>query len=152
MSDDFIVGKQRRTIEDQIVERFEQVNFKQKQHAYLEDDAFWDFVFSWYELVKYYERVRDTAIGAHMLELYQQCRQVFHVAVTDSTLHERRRDKASDAIYQMTYYVDRMLKQAERNGIEKASEKRDAVGDTSWTGKPDTDADDSADDTRSSMN
>ncbi|MGJ3239647.1 MAG: hypothetical protein ACFE0Q_13135 [Anaerolineae bacterium] len=44
-----------------------------------------------------------------------------------------------------------MLRQAERNGIEKASEKRDAVGDTSWTCKPNIN-EDSADDARSSMN
>ena len=110
--------------------------------AYLEDEDFWDFVFSWYQLVKYYEDVRDTAIGAHMLDLYRECRQVFHGAATDKQLHERRRDKAADAIYQMTYYVDRFLKQAERNGIEKEAEKRDAVGDLSWTKQQDDRQDD----------
>ncbi|MGB7339336.1 MAG: hypothetical protein WBC91_10630 [Phototrophicaceae bacterium] len=142
MSDDFIVGKRRRKIEDAIVAQFRKVNFKQKHHAYLEDEDFWDFVFSWYQLVKYYEDVRDTAIGAHMLDLYRECRQVFHGAATDKQLHERRRDKAADAIYQMTYYVDRFLKQAERNGIEKEAEKRDAVGDLSWTKQQDDRQDD----------
>lgn len=141
-NDDFIVGKKRRQLEDRIVAQFDKVDFKQKKHAYLEDDAFWDFVFGWYELVKYYERVRDTAIGAHMLDLYRQCGQVFQAAAQDMSLPERRRDKAADALYQMTYYVDRMIRQAQRNGVEKAADKRDAIGDTSWTGKPLHDASD----------
>ncbi|MEL6306539.1 MAG: hypothetical protein AAFN11_05695 [Chloroflexota bacterium] len=135
-NDDFIVGKKRRQLEDAIVAQFDKVDFKQKKHAYLEDEDFWDFVFGWYELVKYYERVQDTAIGAHMLDLYRQCGQVFRVAAQDMSLPERRRDKAADALYQMTYYVDRMIRQAQRNGVEKAADKRDAIGDTSWTGKP----------------
>lgn len=134
-NDDFIVGKKRRKIEDAIVAQFRKVDFKQENCAYLEDEDFWDFVFGWYDLVKYYEAVPDTAIGAHMLDLYRQCGQVFRRAAQDSSLPERRRDKAADAIYQMTYYVDRMIRQAERNGIQKEADKRDAVGDTSWTGK-----------------
>lgn len=135
MSDDFIVGKRRRKIEDEIVAQFRKVNFKQKHDAYLEDNNFWDFVFSWYQLVKYYEEVRDTAIGAHMLDLYRECVQVFRDVASNSKLHERRRDKAKDAIYQMTYYVDRMLRQAERNGIQIEAEKKRAIGDLSWADK-----------------
>lgn len=128
MNDDFQVGKQRREIEDSIVARFDVVNFKQKKHAYLEDEVFWDFVFSWYELVRYYEFSQDATVGAHMLDLYTQCVQVFRAAASDRKLRERRRDKAADAIYQMTYYVDRLLKQAERNGIERES----ALGNLDW--------------------
>lgn len=139
MSDDLLIGKKRRSIEDKIVERFRAVNFKQKHHAYLEDDCFWDFVFSWYELVKYYEESRDTAIGAHMLDLFTQCGQLFRIAAADDTLRERRRDKAADALYQITYYVDRMIRQAERNGVENESARNSAVGDLSWNedDKPD---------------
>lgn len=129
---DFNVGKQRREIEDEIVALFDAVNFKQKKHAYLEDEAFWDFVFSWYELVRYYELSDDSTVGAHMLELYAQCGRVFRVAAHDPSLRERRRDKAADALYQMTYYVDRMLKQAERNGIEREA----AVGNLDWATPP----------------
>lgn len=142
MSDNFIVGKRRRKIEDSIISRFRKINFKQKNHAYLEDDDFWDFVFSWYELVKYYEDVRDTAIGAQMLDLYRECRQVFTSVASDKKLHERRRDKASDAIYQMTYYVDRMLNQAERNGIKNEAEQREGIGDLSWAKQDDDRQDD----------
>lgn len=133
MSEDFVIGKQRRAIEDEIVANFRKVDFYQHKHAYLEDDVFWDFVFSWYQLVKYYEATTDTAIGAHMLELYQQCRLKFHEAATDNTLKERRRDKANDAIYQMTYYLDRMIRQAERNGIE--NERDNPTGTINWNDK-----------------
>lgn len=136
--DDITPGKQRHAIEDSIVEQFQQVDFTQSNHAYLEDDDFWDFVFSWYQLVRYYELSRDTAIGAHMLDLFQQCGHKFRQAATDSSLRERRRDKAADAIRQMTYYVDRMIKEAERNG--KAKDK--AVGNLDWAENDDTPDDD----------
>ncbi|MEO1289201.1 MAG: hypothetical protein AAFV93_15665 [Chloroflexota bacterium] len=50
-------------------------------------------------------------------------------------MHERRRDKANDALYQMTYYLDRILRQIERNGIEIEAEEKRAIGDISWTQK-----------------
>jgi hypothetical protein len=115
MPDDFNPGTKRRRIEDRIVEQFRQVDFRQRQHRYLEDDDFWDFVFSWYDLVRYYEVSRDHAIGAHMLELFAQCRVKFHQAATDRSLNDERRSKATEAIRQITYYVDRMLKEAGRN-------------------------------------
>lgn len=128
MSNDFIVGKERRRIEDTIIQRFEQVNFNQKKHAYLEEDHFWDFVFSWYELAHYYERSDDTTIGMHMLELYARCGTRFKEAAHDRKLKENRRDKAADALYQITYYVNQMIIQAERNGVEKEAR----YGDLAW--------------------
>lgn len=139
MNKHFNTGQRRRQIEDAIVAQFRKVDFKQKRHAYLDDDAFWDFVFSWYELVRYYEQSNDTAIGAHMLDLYAQCGHKFKEVAADARLHERRRDKAADALYQMTYYVDRLIKQAERNGLDQARAQDDAVGTISWTVKPDDD-------------
>lgn len=132
MSDEFNTGVQRRRIEDSIVERFRQVDFNQKKHAYLEEDHFWDFVFSWYELARYYELSGDTAVGAHMLELFAQCGQKFREAATDRDLRERRRDKAADALYQITYYVNQMMTQVQRNAIEKES----AVGEINWKDAP----------------
>jgi len=128
VNDDFIVGKERRRIEDSIIKRFEQVDFNQRKHAYLEEEHFWDFVFSWYELAHYYERSEDTTIGAHMLELFAQCGHRFKAAAHDRQLKERRRDKAADALYQLTYYVNQMIIQAERNGLEKEAR----YGDINW--------------------
>ena len=136
MSNHFIVGKRRREIEDKIVGQFRRINFKQKHHSYLDDDDFWDFVFSWYELVKYYDDVRDSTIGAHMLDLYKECRQHFQSVILNRKLSERRRDKASNALYQMTYYVDRIIRQAERNGIEIEREQKKAIGDLDWAETP----------------
>lgn len=136
MSQAFNPGTQRRQIEDAIVAHYEKVNFQQKKHAYLEDETFWDFVFSWYELVHYYENHQDTAIGAHMLELYAHCGRMFKSAAQDRALRERRRDKAADALYQMTYYVNRMLHQAERNGIEAESDS--PSGSINWRDDDDT--------------
>lgn len=134
MSDDFVVGKKRRAIEDRIIKQFYTIDFKQAQHAYLEESKFEDFVFSWYDLVKYYEDSEDTAIGANMVELYQACHQIFQIAAQDVSIRERRRDKANDALYQISYYFNRMILQAERNGIEK--EEHNPTGKINWKKPP----------------
>jgi hypothetical protein len=128
MSDGFRIGKQRRFIEDSIVVRFRQVDFQEQQHGYLEKEPFWDYVFSWYELVKYYEESGDNTLGAHMLDLFAQCSHLFRQAASDPRLSERRRDKAADALYQITYYVNQIAIQVRRNGLEQES----ATGDIAW--------------------
>ncbi len=128
MDDNFNPGVQRRKIEDGIIKRFESIDFKQQQHLYLEDERFWDFVFSWYDLAHYYEESADNALGAPMLELYTLCVDFLRIAAQDKRIPERRRDKASDAIFQLSYYVNQMTFQARRNGIERQS----SVGDINW--------------------
>lgn len=118
MAEGFMVGRERRRIEDSIMERFQQVRFQQPQQAYLEDEALWDFVFSWYELVKYYEDSGDNTLGAHLLDLFAECSQRFRSAAGDSRLPERRRDKAADALYQITYHMNQIALQVQRNGLE----------------------------------
>ncbi len=124
----FDPGVKRRQIEDSIVARFRQVDLDQPDHDYLEDEAFWDFVFSWYELVRYYENHADTSVGAHMLDLFARCGTLFRAAATDRNLRERQRDKAADALYQITYYVNQMLIQVERNALSAD----DPVGSIGW--------------------
>lgn len=126
--DEFFIGKQRRTIEDKIVANFRRVDFSQKQHGYLEQELFWDFVFSWYELARYYEESGDNTLGAHMLELFAQCRERFQIAASDRRISERRRDKAADALYQLTYYVNQIATQVQRNGLAQ----REKYGTISW--------------------
>lgn len=120
----FDPGVQRRRIEDQIIARFREVDFSQKQHGYLEDETFWDYIFAWYDLVKYYDEGQDTAIGQNMLQLYGECVSLLQVAITDSRLRERRRDRAANAIYQMNYYLNQIVIHAERN----AQDNEDSIG------------------------
>lgn len=128
MDEHFNAGVKRRAIEDGILRRFAQIDFQRQQHLYLEDEQFWDFIFSWYELAHYYEESGDNTLGAPMLELYTRCVDLFRRAAQDKRIPERRRDKATDAIFQMSYYVNQMTFQARRNGIERES----SVGDIQW--------------------
>lgn len=134
MNDEFMAGRERRQIEDKIMARFHQVDFNVKHHAYLEDDTFWDFVFSWYELVKYYEDSGDNTLGAHMLQLFADCTLLFRRAASDGRLSERRRDKAADALYQITYYVNQMAIQVRRNGLDQ----HDSIGEINWKSQDET--------------
>ncbi|MCU0481698.1 MAG: hypothetical protein MUE54_10880 [Anaerolineae bacterium] len=99
----------RRKVEDEIIASFRRVNFNQKKHAYLEDEIFWDYIFAWHELVKYYEMYYDTALGQNMLQLYQECIEKIAQAVNDTKLHDRRRDRASMAIYQLNFYMTQIV-------------------------------------------
>jgi hypothetical protein len=130
----FIIGIQRHKIEDRIGERFDAIDFDQPKHEYLENEGFWDFVFSWYEIVRYYELSRDATIGAHMLTLFEHCRRMLYRAAQDRNVPQRRRSKANDALHQITYYVDRMITQAERNGIRQAhrGDVNDVEGRINW--------------------
>lgn len=133
----FIVGIQRQKLEDQIVARYEAIDFNQAQHAYLENESFWDFIFGWYELVRYYELSRDSTIGVHMLQLFTHCERRLRQAAHNRSLNERRRDRATDAIHQMTYYVNRMIEQAQRNGLANSKRQPDAPeGRIAWAEHP----------------
>jgi hypothetical protein len=126
----FNLGLKRRQIEDAIVEKFRKVDFRKKQHGWLEDEVFWNFVFSWYDLAKYYEDHQDdTAIGAHMIDLYMDCVKRFQEAATDRSIRERRRDKAADALYQINYYVNQMMLNVNRN----ATAEDDSAGQINWS-------------------
>lgn len=114
----------RRKIEDDIIACFERVNFDQRKHAYLEDEIFWDYIFSWYNLVKYYEDHFDTAIGQNMIQLYRACIEKFAQAIHDESLHERRRDRAHIAIYQLNFYMTQIVASLERH----ANTPDDAIG------------------------
>lgn len=119
MDDSFRLGKQRRRIEDSLVQRFQQIPFQHKHYAYLDDERVWDFVFSWYELVQYYETSGDNTLGAPLLALFTECSARFRMAASDARLPERRRDKAADALYQITYQMNQIALQVQRNGLEQ---------------------------------
>lgn len=125
---DFILGLRRRKIEDDIVSRYEKVNFEQNHCLWLEDKDFWDYVFSWYELAKYYDDTLDTAVGVHMLDLYMANVTLFRTAAVDRSLPERRRDKAADALYQINYYVNQMMNCVHRN----SQYTDDSAGEINW--------------------
>jgi hypothetical protein len=130
----FNLGLKRRRIEDAIMQKFREVDFKKRQRAWLEDETFWNYIFSWYELAKYYEdHTDDTAIGAHMIDLYMDCVQLFREAATDGSIRERRRDKAADALYQINYYVNQMMLNVNRNANQADDDAQNAIGHINWT-------------------
>ncbi len=128
----FALQKRRRRIEDDIVAEFDKVDFNRKKHRYLEDDQFWDYIFSWYQLVKFYEDTEDTAIGQHMLQLYSECVTLFETALHDKRIHERRKDKAHVAIYQLGYYLQLIMGHVRRNSVEAESDKNNPIGGINW--------------------
>lgn len=109
------IGIQRRQIEDAIIQSFQVVDFHQKNHRYVEQDLFWDYIFGWHNLMRYYELSSDTTIGQNMLDLYTVTVNLLQLVAQDQRLRERRRDRALNALYQINYYVDQVMLYIERN-------------------------------------
>jgi hypothetical protein len=100
---DFIIGIKRRKIEDSILALYRQVDFTEPAEIWLAKKALWDFVYSWFNLMKYYEESQDTTLGVNMLDLYADCADRLRAAAISHKLKERQRDKAADALHQINY-------------------------------------------------
>jgi hypothetical protein len=128
--DELSLGIRRRKIEDRILSQFEKIRFDQRAQGWLEDETFWDFVFEWYALAHHYEETGDTTIGAAMLDLYAHCVGLFRAAQADETIRERRRDRATDALYQINYYMNMLVLNVRRN---TQADPDDPIGRVAWT-------------------
>lgn len=129
MDKGFNLGIRRKKIEDRIIAQYQAVNFKQRDHAWVEDERFWDYVFAWHELVKYYEDTDDTTVGVVMLELYQASIALLHSVATDKKIKERRRDRAAEGIRQMNYWLEDITHHVQHNALPPDD---DAVGRIAW--------------------
>lgn len=129
MDKGFNLGIRRKKIEDRIIAQYQAVNFKQRDHGWVEDETFWDYVFAWHELVKYYEDSDDTTVGVVMLDLYQASIARLHSAATDQKTRERRRDRAAEGIRQMNYWLEDITRHVQRNALPPDD---DAAGRIMW--------------------
>lgn len=126
------LGLKRRKIEDTIVAHYNAVNFNVTRSAWVESDTFEDFIFSFFELRRYYETSSDTTVGLEALRVYMDALRALQAAVEDRKLSLDRRDVAGRLIYELNYQMEAVMYEIERNrqngDDEDSSIRRDDHG------------------------
>lgn len=110
-----IIGIQRRKIEDRIVASYDAVNFSDKTCAWIDSDTFEDFIFSFFELRRYYEKSTDTAVGLETLRVYMDGLRALQAAAKNRTLSIDRRERSQRLMYELTYQVEAVMYEVDRN-------------------------------------
>lgn len=111
----FNLGLKRRRIEDRISDLAARVEVQRRDAAWLDGEQFWDYIYAWYDLYKYYETSQDTAIGAHLLRQYTEFASLLRVVMEDRKVNLKRRERAQSALMELNYQVDNVIHQVERN-------------------------------------
>lgn len=117
------IGIQRRKIEDKITASYEAVNFNAKNSAWVGSDVFEDYIFSFFELRKYYERSGDTTIGLETFRVYMAGLRMLKEVAANRKLSIDRRESAQRLIYELNYQVEAVMYEVDQN--------RQASGDDS---------------------
>lgn len=109
------LGIERRKIEDRILAHYDAVNFDAKNAAWVDSDMFEDFVFSFFDLRKYYENSDDVTVGLEALRVYMDGLRALQAAVQNRSLSIERRDSAGRLIYELNYQMDAVMVELDRN-------------------------------------
>ncbi|MEO0564046.1 MAG: hypothetical protein AAF125_18220, partial [Chloroflexota bacterium] len=80
------LGIKRRKIEDRIVDHFTAVDFKATDGKWVDSKTFEDFVFSFFELRRYYETSDDVALGLDTIRIYTAAARMLQAAAADRAL------------------------------------------------------------------
>ncbi|MEL6148345.1 MAG: hypothetical protein AAGK74_04585 [Chloroflexota bacterium] len=130
------LGIKRRKIEDQIVAAYEKVNFDAKKGAWVDSDTFEDFVFSFFDLRKYYEKSDDTAVGLEALRVYMDGLRALQAAAANRKLSIERRESAGRLIYELNHQMEAVMYEVERNRQEAGEPPQSGGNDSPSGGVP----------------
>jgi hypothetical protein len=130
------LGIKRRKIEDQIVAAYEKVNFKAQKGAWVDSDTFEDFVFSFFDLRKYYEKSDDTAVGLDALRVYMDGLRALQDATADRQLSIDRRESAGRLIYELNNQMEAVMYEVDRNRQEAGKPQQRKDDDSPSGGVP----------------
>lgn len=122
------LGIQRRKIEDRIVAAYNAVNFNAKRAAWVNSDTFEDFVFSFFDLRRYYEKSDDTAVGLEAMRVYMDGLRALQAAAEDRKLSIERRESAQRLISELNLQMEAVLYEVDRNRQEYGSSDDDTSG------------------------
>lgn len=112
------IGIERRKIEDRITAHYDAVNFDVKHAAWVDSDKFEDFVFSFFELRKYYENSDDVTVGLEAIRVYMDGLRALQAAAQDRQLKIERRESAERLIYELNYQMEAVMYELDRNRQE----------------------------------
>jgi hypothetical protein len=109
------LGIKRRKIEDRVAEHYAAVDWDAENAAWVDSEAFESFVFSFFELRRYYETSDDLAVGLETLRIYMDAARALQAAARNRALTIERRESAERLIYELNYQVEAVMYEVERN-------------------------------------
>jgi len=112
------LGIQRRKIEDKVADCYSAVEWDAKAAAWVDSETFERFVFSFFELRRYYEQSDDLAVGLEILRLYTDAMRALQAASKNRELPLDRRESAERLIYELNYQVEAVMYEVDRNRQE----------------------------------
>ncbi len=126
------LGIERRKIEDKIVTCYSAINFDVKKHAWVDGKPLEDFIFSFFELRKYYENSDDTAVGLDTFRVYMAGLRSLQTAAAERAISIDRRETAERLIYELNYQVEAVMYELDQN--RQRAEAQDAQDSTDSDG------------------
>ncbi len=115
------IGIKRRKIEDNIVAAFNKVDFGAKQAAWVESDTFEDFVFSFFDLRRYYELGDDTTVGLEAVRVYMDGLRALQAVRQDRKVSIDTQESAGRLIYELNYQMEAVMYEVDRNRQENST-------------------------------
>ena len=109
------LGIKRRKIEDKINAHYEAVDWDAKDGAWVEGMPFEDFVFSYFELRRYYELSDDVAVGLDTLRVYMDGLRALQAVAMRRDVSIDRQETAQRMIYELNHQVEAVMYEVDRN-------------------------------------
>jgi len=109
------LGIKRRKIEDKITAHYEAVDWGAKDGAWVEGTTFEDFVFSFFELRRYYELSDDVAVGLETLRVYMDGLRALQAVAMRRDVSIDRQETAKRMIYELNHQVEAVMYEVDRN-------------------------------------
>jgi hypothetical protein len=122
------LGIKRRKIEDKITEQYQAVNWGASRAAWVDSDTFEDFVFSFFDLRRYYETSDDVAVGLEILRVYMDGLRALQAAAQDRSLPLARRESAQRLIYELNQQVEAVMYEVDQNRQQPPANSQDDNG------------------------
>lgn len=109
------LGIKRRKIEDKIMAHYEAVNWDAARAAWVDSAPFEDFVFSFFELRRYYETSDDLAVGLDTLRVYMAALRALQAVAMSREVGVDRQESAQRLIYELNRQVEAVMYEVDRN-------------------------------------
>lgn len=123
------LGIKRRKIEDKIIAQYEAVDWDANGAAWVDSTTFEDFVFSFFELRRYYETSDDVAVGLETLRVYMDGLRALQAVAMNRDMSIDRQESAQRLIYELNQQVEAVMYEVDRN-------RQDADGGSGGGGVP----------------
>ncbi len=102
----------RTELEKRIMEKGEEIDVSKPDAAWLDDEAFEEFLSAWQDLVRYYaSHADDTVIGVEVLREYLDYTRLLRKVLLYQDIDKERREKVNEAIISLEHILGEIIKE-----------------------------------------